>query len=228
MVADPPPAPARPSPLVDALGAVVTTAFDAALLALALGGIAPLLAHRRALALLAVWFVGALVLALLRPVRRREGTQRATDPLLLVALLVLPLITAPLAAYGERLHVAMLPGGDARAIAGLVIVAAGLGLRIAAMRQLGSRFDPTVAILPDHALETRGLYSRMRHPGYTGAWLASFGAVLVFGSALGFVPVVLMGGALAARVRNEERALERHFGETFRAWRARTGAFVPR
>jgi len=228
VVAAPPPAPARPSPLFGVAGALVTTAIDAALLALALGGLAPLLAQRRALALLAVWLVGAIVLALLRPVRGRAGTQRAADPLLLVALLVLPLITAPLAAWGERLGLALIPGGESRAIAGLVIVGAGLGLRIAAMRQLGSRFDPTVAILPDHALETRGLYSRMRHPGYTGAWLASFGAVLVFGSAIGFVPVVLMALALAARVQNEERVLEAHFGDAFRAWRARTGAFVPR
>jgi len=221
-------APASPSALAGIAGALVTTAIDALLLALALGGFAALVADRRALALLAIWLAGALVLALVRPVRGRAGTKRAADPFLLVALLVLPLATAPLAAWGARRGWLLLPGGGALAVAGLLLVAAGLALRILAMRQLGSRFDPTVAILPDHALETRGPYSRMRHPGYSGAWLAALGAALTFGSALGLVTVVLFAAALAARVRREEAALEEHFGDSFRAWRARTGAFFPR
>lgn len=221
-------APASPSPLAGVAGALVTTAIDALLLAWALGGFAALVADRRALALLAIWLAGALVLALVRPVRGRAGTKRSADPLLLIALLVLPLATAPLAAWGARRGWLLLPGGGALAVAGLLLVAAGLALRILAMRQLGSRFDPTVAILPDHALETRGPYSRMRHPGYSGAWLAALGAALTFGSALGLVTVVLFAAALAARVRREEVALEQHFGDSFRAWRARTGAFFPR
>lgn len=221
-------APVAPSPLAGILGALGTTAIDALLLALALGGFGALASDRRALALLAVWLAGALVLALVRPVRRREGTKRSADPFLLVALLVLPLATAPLAAWGARHGWLVLPGGGALVISGLALVAAGLALRIVAMRQLGSRFDPTVAILPDHALETRGLYSRMRHPGYTGAWLAALGAALTFGGSLGLVTVVLFAAALAARVRREEAALEEHFGDAFRAWRSRTGAFLPR
>jgi len=219
---------ARPSPVAGITGAVLSTALDAVLLALALGGVAPLLAHRRALALLAVWLAGALVLALVRPVRRRAGTQRTADPLLLLALFVLPLAAGPLAAWGEREGLLPLPGGAARAAAGLLLVASGLALRIAAMMRLGSRFDPTVALLPDHALETGGPYSRMRHPGYTGAALAALGAALTFASGLGLVAVALFAVALALRVRAEERALEAHFGDTFRAWRARTGAFLPR
>ena len=224
--ASPPAAP--PSVFAGLLGARVTTAFDALLLGTALGGFHPLLASRRALALLAIWLAGALVLALARPVRRREGTQRAADPFLLLALFVLPLVVAPLAAWGERAHLLHLPGGTPRAIAGLALVAAGLALRIGAMRQLGSRFDPTVAILSDHVLETRGLYSRIRHPGYTGAWLASLGAALTFASGAGLFVVALFAVALGARVRREERVLEAHFGDAFRAWRARTGAFFPR
>ena len=221
-------APAAPSPLAGVLGALVTTAIDALLLAWALGGFGALAADARALALLAIWLAGALVLALVRPVRGREGTKRSADPFLLVALLVLPLATAPLAAWGARRGWLVLPGGDALTIAGLLLVGGGLALRILAMRQLGSRFDPTVAILPDHALETRGLYSRMRHPGYTGAWLAGLGAALTFGGGLGLVTVALFAAALAARVKNEERALEQHFGDSFRAWRSHTGAFLPR
>src|SRR5215470_3642901 len=101
MSADPPAGPdgappARRSPLIAIFGAVVTTAIDAALLALALGGPGALLAHRRAL-------------ALLRPVRREAGARRAGDPALMVVLLLMPLIAAPLAAWGERVGLLPLP-----------------------------------------------------------------------------------------------------------------------
>jgi len=220
--------PAPRAVLLGLLGAGAATAFDAVLLAVALGGIAPLVGHLRALALLAVWFAGALVLGTLRPVRSQAGTRRATDPWLLLVLFVLPVLAAPLAAWGERFGIAVLPGGDLRGWAGVLLAAAGLALRIAAIAQLGPRFDPTVAILPGHALETRGLYARLRHPGYAGAWLAALGGVLAFGSAVGLVAVVPMAAALAARVRSEERMLAGHFGEAWRVYRERTGAFWPR
>jgi protein-S-isoprenylcysteine O-methyltransferase Ste14 len=222
-----PAVPPRRTPLV-LLGVLVTTAFDVFLLAVALGGLSALLAHRPALALLAVWLVGALALAWRRPVQARSGAQRSGDPLLMVALLFLPWLAAPVAALGERLGLWPFGFGGVRVALGLALAAAGLALRIAAMSQLGTRFDPTVAIQQEHALETRGLYARVRHPGYSGAWLAALGGALVFDSALGLPLVLLMGVALAARVRREERALEAHFGDDWRAYRARTGAFAPR
>src|SRR5580765_4227107 len=166
------------------LGALTATGIDAALLTWALGGVNALEAHPRALALLGVWLAGALLLGFSRPVRAIDGTRQQGDPLRILALFVLPLATPPLSAWGERLGLAMIPGGDARGWFGVALTAAGLALRIAAMRQLGSRFHPTIAIVPGHELETHGLYARTRHPGYTGALVAASGAVLTFGSAL--------------------------------------------
>lgn len=214
--------------LVAIFGAFVTTAIESLLLVLVLGSYPALFAHRRATLLLAVWLVGAIVLALLKPVRSRTGTRREADLARMLALLAIPLFTPMISLFGEQRHLWMLPGGERLGDFGILLVAAGLTLRIAAMKQLGSRFDPTLAIVPEHALETRGLYSRIRHPGYTGAWLAALGAALTFGSALGLIPVALFAWALAARVRDEERMLETHFGDAFRGWRARTGAFLPR
>ncbi|MEO5618382.1 MAG: isoprenylcysteine carboxylmethyltransferase family protein [Candidatus Eisenbacteria bacterium] len=213
---------------VGLLGAAFATTLDAALLALALGGVAALLAHPRALALLTVWFAGALILGSLRPVRGRAGTVRNTDPWLLLALFVLPMIAAPLSAWGERLGVGMLPGGEVRGWLGVLIAGLGLALRMRAMVQLGPRFDPTVAILPGHALETRGLYARIRHPGYAGAWIGALGGALTFGSAPGLAAVALMAAALATRVHREEKALAAHFGEAWQVYREGTGAFWPR
>ena len=205
------------------------TALDAALLALALGGVPALLAHVRALTLLACWGVEGLVLALLAPVRTQEVVARTRENAgLLAALGLLPIATAPLAALGERLAIWIVPGGAWLRWAGVAVSSGGLALRIAAMAQLGSRFSPLVAVQRQHPLETRGLYARLRHPGYLGSWLTACGAMLAFGSALGLLVLIPFSALISARVRREEALLERHFGDVYRRYRERTGAFVPR
>jgi protein-S-isoprenylcysteine O-methyltransferase Ste14 len=121
-----------------------------------------------------------------------------------------------------------LPGGDPLRWLGVILSVAGFAIRIAAMAQLGPRFSPLIAVQRTHALETRGLYARIRHPGYLGAWLVTAGAALAFGSALTLILPLLMLGVLATRIRGEEAMLERHFGDDFRRYRARTGALTPR
>jgi protein-S-isoprenylcysteine O-methyltransferase Ste14 len=155
-------------PVVRVLGAVAVTALDAALLALALGGIRELLQHDRAMALLGAWVIGAVVLAWLQPVRSQDTVEVRPDPLFLILALLIPLATAPLSAWAERAGVLPLPGGDLPRWLGVALSATGLAIRIAAMAQLGSRFSPLVAVQRTHALETRGLYARIRHPRYLG------------------------------------------------------------
>ena len=208
--------------------AALATALDATLLALALGGFPGLLAHPRALALLAVWAAGNLVITLVRP-RLAAAEQTDRDPLpVLFALFTLPFAAAPLSAWGSRAGVLPLAFPEAAHWLAIAFAAAGLALRAAAMARLGARFSPQVALQSGHQLETGGVYSRVRHPGYLGALIASLGAALAFGSALGLIPIALMIPALAARVAREDRMLEARFGDSFRTWRARTGGLLPR
>ena len=217
-----------PGGIVRPLAALLLTGLDALLLALALGGWPALRAHPRALALLACWAVANVVLAALRPPRSREAiAERRESRLLLASLGLIPVLIPPFAAWAERIAWSPLPGGPALGWSGVALTALGLGIRVAAMRQLGERFSPLLSVQPDHQLETRGLYARIRHPGYLGAWLAALGAALAFRSGPALAPVLLFGALLATRVRQEEALLEAHFGETWRAHRARTGAFFP-
>jgi len=210
-------------------GAVAVIALDALLLGLALGGPRALLAHTRALALLAVWGAGGIVLALMRPVRTHapvalERESKAS----LIALLVVPVVTPAVGALGERLD--LFPWFARAPIewAGVALVAVGLGVRIAAMARLGSRFSPLVTVQQSHALETGGIYSTIRHPGYLGALLACLGGMLAFGSALSLPLVLSFAGLLGARMDREERLLERHFGDDYARYRRGTGRLLPR
>src|SRR5438105_1154138 len=200
---------------------------DALLLAIGVGGPVALVHHPRALALLGIWIVSAPLLAGPRaPAAAREEVR--ADPLVLLLLTLIPLLTPLLSAVGERFGVWPLPGGMALRWTGVAISAAGFALRIAAMRRLGSRFAPVVALEHGHRLETGGVYARIRHPGYLGAWLGNLGIVLAFGSAAPLVLVAAMALVQLARIRNEERALEQRFGEAFREYRRRSGSFLPK
>ncbi len=210
-------------------GVVLVTALDSGLLMLALGGPLPLLHHAQALALLAVWFLGGLTLGLLRPVRTHDPVSQVPEPrATLVALFVIPLLLPPVAAWGERMQLGLLPGGLPLRWAGVAVAAIGFAIRIGAMARLGSRFSPLLVTQKLHALETTGLYAVVRHPGYLGTLLLALGAVLAFGSALGFVLLLPLAVLLELRTRREDVLLERAFGDEFRRWRARTGRFLPR
>ena len=209
--------------------ALLVTAVEAAILAGAMGGFDRLLAHPRALTLVACWAISGAALAWMAPRRGRAAVARSPEGRWgLVLLGLIPLIVAPLSAYAERAGVWPLPGGAPLRWVGVGLAALGLTLRVAAMGRLGARFSPTLTVQPEHRLETKGLYARLRHPGYLGSLCASLGAAIAFGSGLGLVPVALFLLVLRARVRREETMLASHFGEEWSAYRSRSGAFWPR
>jgi hypothetical protein len=150
-------------PLVTALLALTVTAFDGLLLALALGGLRALLNHPRALALLVVWALAGITLALLHPVRSQDTVAEERDPAWRLALLFfLPLLIPPVAAWGERAGVLPLPPIEGLRWLGVGLAAFGLALRVSAMATLGTRFAPIPAVQREHPVEERGVYRRIR------------------------------------------------------------------
>lgn len=216
-----------PGPLRTLATSLLVWAVDATLVVLALGGLAPLFANGPALALLGTWLIAYPGLALLRPVRGSDIVAARPDPALMLVLFAIPFVTPPLSALGQRFGVWPLPGGAALRWTGAIVAAAGFALRVAAMRQLGARFSPLVAIQREHALETRGLYAAIRHPGYLGAWLCNLGIVLAFGSAATLPLALAMGVALWIRTGHEEALLGERFGNAWHEYRKRSGRFLP-
>src|SRR5262245_51386853 len=214
----------RPPVPVSVARALIALAIESLLLAWGLGGLAALAHSPRALALIAIWGVVGVTLSVTRPVRAQDIASAEKDPLAMAALALLPLAIPGVAAWGGRLGVWPLPAPDVLGWCGVALSAAGLALRVAAMRQLGARFSPLLALQREHALETTRWYARVRHPGYLGALLASWGAAIAFGSGLALPLAAAMTLVQWLRVRREETLLARHFGDAWRAYAARTGA----
>jgi len=98
----------------------------------------------------------------------------------------------------------------------------------AAVRTLGKQWSITARVLEGHKLITRGPYSVVRNPIYTGM----FGMLLATGMAISnwiglLIAIVVFVIGTAIRVRSEERLLRGAFGEEFEAYARRVPAVVP-
>jgi protein-S-isoprenylcysteine O-methyltransferase Ste14 len=111
--------------------------------------------------------------------------------------------------------------------AGLFVLA--LSVLWKAYTDLGANWSPKLDILQEHTLITQGIYARLRHPIYAGLmiwmiaqplllhnWLAGFGLLVTY------LPLIII------RVPREEQMMLEAFGESYRAYMARTGRYLPK
>lgn len=113
-------------------------------------------------------------------------------------------------------------------LAGLVLLVASTAFTIWARLSLGRMWSASPNMLrADHELRTDGPYSITRHPIYTGLFGMVLGSVLVngLGSALAFLLVAAI--FFAARIRVEERLMEKTFPDEYAGYRDRVPQFVP-
>jgi len=113
-------------------------------------------------------------------------------------------------------------------IAGLVIIWAGLAVRIWAVGTLGRAFRTTVEVDQGQAVVTRGPYRWVRHPSYTGLLLIAAGFGLAFSTWPGLILcIVLPAAALRYRIKVEEAELTRVLGEPYRTYQQQTRRLLP-
>lgn len=111
--------------------------------------------------------------------------------------------------------------------AGLVVMAAGMALRFAAVITLGRFFTVVVMTGKDqHVVET-GPYRWIRHPSYTGTLLTVTGVLLATTNWLGLVGILPALAGLLYRIHVEERALTDEMGDAYRSYMRRTKRLVP-
>ena len=114
------------------------------------------------------------------------------------------------------------------AFLGIASMLLGIATRRIARRDLGKHFSIALRTLDDHVLVTDGIYTRVRHPSYTGDLMFQFGLPLLFGSWRGLLVMLLLIAPILMRIRLEERMLIAKFGSRYREYQQRSGALLPR
>jgi protein-S-isoprenylcysteine O-methyltransferase len=107
-------------------------------------------------------------------------------------------------------------------------MAFGIGLRYYAMGVLGREFSLHVRVRPDQRVVDTGPYRWLRHPAYSGGWLALVGAALTLHN---WAAVLVMAGlafvGFGQRIRVEEAVLTDIFGDRYRAYQQHTWRMFP-
>jgi protein-S-isoprenylcysteine O-methyltransferase Ste14 len=120
-------------------------------------------------------------------------------------------------------------GGAARfaaALAGLVLIGAGVALAVAGVRSLGRAASPLPRPTSDSVLIESGMYRRVRHPTYVGVLASALGWALLMASLAALLVVPLLAVLLDLKARREEAWLSERYPR-YAAYVRRTRRFIP-
>lgn len=126
------------------------------------------------------------------------------------------------------LKAAVMPGLPAIAWVGVAFGFLGLATRLWAVLTLRERYTKTLLVHTDHAVERRGPYRWVRHPGYLGSLLVLNGIALASGNWVVLVSslsVTLL--AYTYRIRVEDRMLVGALGQPYADYRQQVRALLP-
>lgn len=137
------------------------------------------------------------------------------------------LIFAPITPLGP-LNGRFVPDTQGIQTVGLALIVAGLGITVWAREHIGKFWSGRVMLKQGHELIQSGPYARVRHPIYSGIFLAMLGTAVVVGEwrALLGTAIFFVGHRLKAR--REEALLASQFGSAYEEYRQRTGSLLPR
>jgi protein-S-isoprenylcysteine O-methyltransferase Ste14 len=176
--------------------------------------------------LLVTWAVFETVMRGLQALRATGPDTRDPSYFVLVPALVAAVIAAEV--LGRRGGL-LWPGGLVwPVVAGLALMAAGIGLRAWSIVTLGRFFQYRIKVQPGHQVVTSGPYRYVRHPSYTGIAMVLAGIALASGDVWSLLAVTALGGAgLAVRIRAEERQLTQALGAEYERFAAGRKRLVP-
>ena len=112
--------------------------------------------------------------------------------------------------------------------AGLVLMVAGMALRLWSVLTLGRFFTVTVDVADDQRVVDSGPYALVRHPSYTGMLIVylGIGSGLDSWYSVASAPIPLLL-AILTRIRHEERVLHEGLGSQYSAYARRTKRLAP-
>jgi len=111
---------------------------------------------------------------------------------------------------------------------GIVGMASGLAMRIAAAKTLGRFYTRTLKITESHELVNVGLYRYIRHPGYLADILLFVSAALASKNMLCLILIIAMiVPAYIYRISVEEKMMANKFSEAYTRYRKSTYRLIP-
>jgi protein-S-isoprenylcysteine O-methyltransferase Ste14 len=112
------------------------------------------------------------------------------------------------------------------AVPGLVLLAAGGALTLAALRRWGLNLTPLPVPPERHELFTGGAYAIVRHPIYSGLFLSALGWAITSGDELRLVVTAVLAVFFDRKARLEERIMTERFPD-YPAYASRVKRLVP-
>jgi protein-S-isoprenylcysteine O-methyltransferase Ste14 len=95
-------------------------------------------------------------------------------------------------------------------------------------KQLGRNWSVTLEVRDQHALVTKGVYSRIRHPMYAAFWLWAFAQALLLPNWFaGGAGIVGFGMLFFVRVGAEETLMLEKFGDAYHQYMKHTWRILP-
>ena len=116
--------------------------------------------------------------------------------------------------------------GPLAGVAGVVLCALGIGLAVWARIHIGRNWGMPMSRKENPELVTTGPYAAIRHPIYTGVFLATFGSAVGI-SLVWLMPLVIIGAYFIVSARREENMMLQQFPAQYPAYRARTKMLLP-
>ncbi len=129
-------------------------------------------------------------------------------------------------AFGVLLE-PFVPDSPAIAYAAVAMVFLGIALAVWARFILGRNWSGAVTVKENHTLVTRGPYSIVRNPIYTGFLLAMLGTAIAHREVRVLVATGLVFFLLLSKIAVEERFMAEQFGAAYDDYRRRVKALIP-
>lgn len=100
-------------------------------------------------------------------------------------------------------------------------------IQIWAFKTLGENYSQDIAIKKNHQLVTKGPFGIIRHPQYLSQMLLDLGATVATLSFILAPLAIIQIPFLFIRASFEDKLLEKHFGDNFRAYKKKAGQLFP-
>jgi protein-S-isoprenylcysteine O-methyltransferase Ste14 len=138
-----------------------------------------------------------------------------------------PPVTASLILYRRELFGAHRPA-VAGIVAGLILIAIDLWIFRRVHRDLGTaRLVGKAELAGTGELARQGIYGWIRHPRYTGSFVALLGACLLAGTRAAWIVAAAWTALMLAAILMEENELRGRFGASYEDYCRRVPRFIP-